>query len=147
MRPQCSHICVFKYMRKINFQSVSRFCPSCILILLCVVSNVRLLHGHIDINQRISAEHENYGVNGTAFGSGKNNHVDGFPRIPICKWASLSNFYITHSRNEGRPEWRELMEMIDDADELSGDISRPGASELMLREAVVHFSQVMLACP
>ncbi len=65
-----------------------------------------------------------------------------FPQIPVCKWATVSNwFFAFHAGNES-PGWRELMEMVDDADELSGDISRPGAAEMILREAVHHFSQV-----
>ena len=127
-------------MNVIKIQFVSRLCPTWALLFLCVVFNVRLLHGHINLNESMTTNNEIYGDVTT-------DNVDGFPRIPICKWASQSNFFITHSANEGRGEWRELMEMIDDADELSGDISRPGASELMLREAVVHFSQVILAGP
>ncbi len=130
-----------------RFRFVSRLCTSTLLI-LCVVLNMRLLHGHVNLNESIAAQNESYGdVSSSVSASGGTDHVDGFPRIPICKWASLSNFLITHSRNEGRGDWRELMEMIDDADELSGDISRPGASESMLREAVVHFSQVISAGP
>ncbi len=65
-----------------------------------------------------------------------------FPQIPICKWAIVSNWFFAFHADSESPSWRELMEMVDDADELSGDISRPGAAEMILREAVHHFSQV-----
>ncbi len=123
-------------METTKFHYVSRLCPSCIILLLYVFLNARILHGQIDFNQSLNIKKDSY--------FNRTDHVDGFPRIPICKWASTSNFLITQSRNEGRGEWRDLMELIDDSDELSGDISRPGASEFMLREAVVHYSQVYL---
>ncbi len=117
----------------INFKSALWYAS----ILFCVL-NVRLLIGQIDFNQNVNGD-----IPDVALGSGRTDDVNGFPRIPICKWAPVSNWFITHKGYEGRREkWRELMEMIDDADELSGDISRPGSAEFMLREAVVHFSEV-----
>ena len=65
-----------------------------------------------------------------------------FPHVPICKWASVSNWYILFPEYEGNDAYREFMEMVDDADELAGDISRPGAAELNLRFALKDYAQV-----
>jgi hypothetical protein len=65
-----------------------------------------------------------------------------FPHVPICKWASVSNWYIVYPEYEENHGYKVFLELVDDADELTGDISRPGAAEMNLRSAVHHFPQV-----
>ena len=67
-----------------------------------------------------------------------------FPRVPVCKWASVSIWHITTKplSSEEVKEWRQMLELIEDADELSGDISRPGDGENLLREVVRRYPQV-----
>ena len=63
-----------------------------------------------------------------------------FPRVPICKWATVSNWF--YPEYEDSTTWREFFEMVDDAEELSGDVTRPGVAEALFREAVHRFPQV-----
>ncbi len=125
-------------MKKFKFKSGVSLWNTFIIF---VVLNMRLLNGQTDSNLSVITRCT-YNNSQTTY-AGETDNIDGFPRVPICKWASVSNWLITHSGNEERMKLhRELMEIFDDADELSGDISRPGSAEAMLREAVVHFSQV-----